>query len=586
MIDFLRAQECAIDELRKTNSILVLGDKEKKNLGYENETCIAIGTEFMDITGMVHSITFHLIFPRYFPLVMPKVLLPEKEYEKYNLLPHIEENMGICTFDTELTRTNPNDPAGIAKECLKKAKSIIENGLNGKNHKDYEEEFKSYWEKKYHVNDLVGYDLLCLSDLKLRQSEIKLLKLNKKNLVFQYVLHQNEDHSLRFLAYLESKNVSFEEFPIIYLGEIEISFAPPLHLRNRDVLTLVQKLGLEKQLEFKRFINGPSNLKIVVATIFTLGQPRIIAWKHSKLETSKINGFRKDSLSKYMVLSTFQSNDLVRRISPVNFSPKQKELRSAGINEPIKSYTFLVSGIGSIGSNLIHFLNSFNEVEFKLIDFDFLSLENIGRHFLGYSYVHLNKSIAMRNFLVDKNPFQKVEVKTTSIIDVYFEDKDFLNSSDYLFLTTGNTNTEEFIADAIESEQVNKPLFLIWVEPFLSGGHCLFLYPGSNSYKSYFTEDGLFKFNVVDNYEYINNNPILSVKEAGCQTTFTPYSQSSVTLFLANIFPEIRKIIVNDIKESQVFSWKGNQEYLCKNKIRINKIYDKVSDNKILIHNV
>ena len=127
---------------------------------------------------------------------------------------------------------------------------------------------------------------------------------------------------------------------------------------------------------------------------------------------------------------------------------------------------------------------------------------------------------------------------------------------------------------------------MIWVEPFLSGGHCLFLYPGSNSYKSYFTEDGLFKFNVVDNYEYINNNPILSVKEAGCQTTFTPYSQSSVTLFLANIFPEIRKIIVNDIKESQVFSWKGNQEYLCKNKIRINKIYDKVSDNKILIHNV
>lgn len=586
MIDFLKAQECAIDELRKTNSIMVLGDMEKKKLGYEDEICIAVGTEFMDKTGMVESITFHLTFPRYFPLVMPKVILPVNEYEKYNLLPHIEQNMGICTFDTELTRTNPNDPAGIAKECLKRAKSIIENGLNGKNDKDFEEEFKNYWEKEYHVKDKVDLDLLCLSETQLINSDLKLFKLSKKNLIFSYVLHQNEDYSLRFLSYLESKNINFEELNVFYLGEIEISFAPPLQIRNRDVNQLVKKIGLEKQLDFKRFINGPSELKIVIAKIIALGKPRLIAWKHGKLDTSKINGFRKDILSKYQVLTTFQSNDLVRRISPVNFSPNQKELRTAGIKEQIKSYIFLVAGIGSIGSNLIHFLNSFNEVEFKFIDFDFLSLENIGRHFLGYSYVHLYKSIGMRNFLLDKNPFQKIEVKTSSIIDVYLEDKDFVTNSDYLFLTTGNTNIEKFLADIMESEKVNKPLFLIWVEPFLSGGHCLFLYPGSNSYKSYFTDDGLFKFNVVDNNEYINNNPILSVKEAGCQTTFTPYSQSSVTLFLATIFPEIKKIIVNDLKQSQAFSWKGNLEYLGKNKIAINMIYHKVSDNKILIHNV
>jgi hypothetical protein len=586
MIDFTKATQCAIDELCRTNRVLVLEELEKKRLGYDDVTCIAVQTEYMDTNGLAQSITFHLKFPKYFPLVMPKVVLPDYEYQKFNLLPHIEENMSICTFDNELTRTNPKDPVGIAKECLKSAKSIIENGLNGKNDKDYEEEFKSYWEKEYHVKDKVGFDLLSLSDAPFISTNLKLLKLNQKTLIFKYILHENEDHSLRFLSYLETKNISFEECSVFYLGEIEISFNPPLHISNRDVYQLVQNLGLEVQRDFKRFINGPSEVKIVIASIVTLGKSRLIAWKHGKLDTSKIKGFRKISLSKYQVLSTFQSSDLVRRISPVNFSPNQKELRTAGIKGQNKSYIFLVAGIGSIGSNLIHFLNSINEVEFKFIDFDFLSLENIGRHLLGYSYVHINKAIGMRNFLVDKNPFQKIEVKTTSIIDVFLEDKDFVSSSDYLFLTTGNTNVEEYMAELLETEKVNKPMFLIWVEPYLSGGHCLFLYPGSNSYKSYFTDDGLFKFNIIDNNEYISNNPILSIKEAGCQTTFTPYSQSSVTLFLAAIFPEINEIIVSDLKKSQAFSWKGNLEYLGQNNIAINKIYNKVSDNKILMHNV
>ena len=82
-------------------------------------------------------------------------------------------------------------------------------------------------------------------------------------------------------------------------------------------------------------------------------------------------------------------------------------------------------------------------------------------------------------------------------------------------------------------------------------------------------EEGYFKFNIVDVVEYRNGNENLFMKEAGCQTSYTPYPISNVILFLSQLFPIINDIITNRLKESNSYTWFGSREVLLGKNVKI-----------------
>lgn len=303
---------------------------------------------------------------------------------------------------------------------------------------------------------------------------------------------------------------------------------------------------------------------------------------HGQLNINR-NGFRPNTLKPFQVFSTFQSHEYVDRISTETFTPERLENRSSGYNTPKHEKSFLIAGVGSIGSNLVYFLNSMDSPQFKIIDKDKLQIENIKRHLLGFEHVGKFKTEAIKDYILNKNPLQKVCTRRDSIIDIVLNEEDFLNSSDYIFVSIGKNNIDDWLCTALSDGLILKPMFIIWVEPYLCGGHCIYLHPSDSDHQKFY-ENELFKFNVIDSEEYINTSHKFSLKEAGCQTSFIPYSGSNVVSFLSAVFPVIKSVIDNQLTKSSSFTWLGNIDILNDKQIKISKYYKNKKNGTLIKH--
>jgi hypothetical protein len=95
--------------------------------------------------------------------------------------------------------------------------------------------------------------------------------------------------------------------------------------------------------------------------------------------------------------------------------------------------------------------------------------------------------------------------------------------------------------EALLQGRLTKPLFVVWVEPFLIGGHCLFIHPSNGvNYRALFTES-LYNYNVIAPEEYRDKNRQLLFKEAGCQSSYVPYGQQSINL----LYPALPRFYFN-----------------------------------------
>jgi hypothetical protein len=561
MIDFDKSRLEAINELRKVEDVRILSADEVEILGYRDDlTYIHVNTNILGPNNKGMEINFYVEFPASFPLVIPRIFIPLVGIGPYEFLPHIDKKGLVCTFDPDTTRTDPNNPKGILLECISKAKSIIESGLSGKNFSDYQDEFLAYWAIEYQ-NDNVSRNILCLFDLEPEERNLKFLKLDKPLGVFKYIVHIGDADAANFLKYLEFKGIKYEEQPICYVGNIKIDFTPPLSLQNKTIKRIVQGLDLVTQSRFKSFINSKKKSKFIAANISAGGGSHFVGWFHDEIVVKvKNKGWRKGQASAYDLLSGSNSNDFVKRELPLVYSPGQKMMRADGFKQDYKDRKkFLVAGLGSVGSNLTYHLNSFTDAELRLVDNDLLSINNMNRHFLGFSYLNLPKAKAMRDFLWHKNPFQVITVRNESIIRVYLDSPEFVNEVNFIFMVTGNHNVDDYIASQIEFGNIKVPMFIIWVEPYLAGGHCVYLPPGGTAYSNLYN-DNLYIHNVIDPSIYKAAHPALNLKEAGCQTSYMPYSQSDVNLFLSALFPNILATINNPAIKTICWTWVGDIE--------------------------
>ncbi|MVT42861.1 hypothetical protein GO495_19860 [Chitinophaga oryziterrae] len=587
MMDFENAKAIVLQELGQIETIYELSTEEKEQLKYNvHSTYLSVDTEFLGKEGVVQSITFHIHLPMSFPMVMPKISLPVVELEKYRSFPHIDEKGGICLFDDDTTRTNPENPVGILLSCLRRAKEIIEQGLAKTNYNDYKEEFLVYWLYRYNGEPDLDMAVLQLFSGDPDPAKVNMIKLDEPLHLFSYVVHQNDENATTFLNYLGFRKLSYKDQPICHLGPVSWNYVPPFNLRNKDVKQIVSRLPKEVVNRFKNFINSGKTPKFLTASVLLNGRYHLIGWRHADFKVvGKRKGFRNGKITNYELLSSLQANDPVVRTSPQEYSPDQKQLRSIGkIFDAKGNKKFLVAGLGSIGSNLIYFLNTYNDPEFRLVDPDDLSLDNINRHLLGFIYSARGKAVGVKSYLIHKNPFQKVEYRKESVLDVMRNAPEFVNNADYIFIAIGKTNIEQYLGSLVESGKITKPMFILWVEPYLSAGHAVYLHPGSRPFRSYFEDYELFKYNVVHRDAYLSNHPLLHLKQAGCQTTYVPYGMVDITLFLSGIFPYINKIISHGRKDSCALSWVGDLDQLRALNIPLSDFATSVNERTITIH--
>ena len=565
MISFEESKLIALEAVKKTERVKILTKSELIQNGFKpTETVWEVETEIL-VGEIEIDIVLHFVVDSQFPLEIPKIYLSRECYDNLKFIPHIDSNKLVCTFDSEFAVTNPNDPAGVAIECISRAKSIIVDGLSGINLNDFEDEFIAYWECKYSDSDHVNENVISLIDSILDDDEIKLINLNSEFYGFKYILHKNDTIAKKFISYLDEVGVKYIEENVYFIKDPELLKTPPFQFTNNDIVK--QFIGTPDSSdykEFKKFINSNSKIKLVLFKKSINDRNYILGWLHKPLHTN-MKGFRQGYFKPFDALLKTQSSDLVERISPEIYTPKRLSLRSSG-KEIDDRLVFSLAGLGSIGSNIMFFLNSFPNSGFRLIDKDYLKIENTSRHFLGFNYNKYYKTEALKDYYLKKNPLQDIQTRVNSVIEIATKEAEFINTANYLIVSIGRRNVETWIGDGIKEGKILIPTFFLWVEPYLCAGHCLYIPISNPNYQEYF-EDGLFKFNVISNIEYSTSSK-LSLRESGCQTTYTPYSYNNLMIYISNIYLKMYETIIDNRKSSCSFTWIGDLSIINEMNIR------------------
>ena len=493
--------------------------------------------------------------------------MSKESFDEINPIPHVDKNRFICTFHTDSLFLDTNNPLGIVRESLQRAKDIIKDGLNGTNHNDFKEELSAYWTDS-NESDIIQY-LSLISDFPEETALLKICRLNPAYNFIQYLVYKDKNDSdiKRVLDFLAAKGYKGLESDVLFLSGYKINLQPPFPKNNEDILNSINSSLLSA---FKNYIDSKAYEKHVFFLAETSTKPILLGWKHKMLNTKR-NGFRPDILTPFAILSKYQKQDKIERISVNEYSNNRIENRTSGIIR--EKHTFLVAGLGSIGSNLIYFLNGLNYPNFKLIDNDSLKIENIGRHLLGMNNINSFKTEALKAYIKNIRPDQDISIKTSKLEAITINNLDYFNDCSYAFIAIGNQNIENFLLKKQNDGEIKVPMFFLWVEPYAIGGHCLFLHPDDRVTIDDLYKEHLYRFNIIDSSEYINGNPVLSKQEAGCQTSYTPYSGNDVILFLSTIYKWMNDIIRKNTKCSIAAQWTGNLDFSKELGLMINKPY-------------
>ncbi len=261
-----------------------------------------------------------------FPLSLPYIYLAEEDVAKLGFLPNIDTNGLICTFDRITSIPNPKEPEQLVEVCVRKAKSIIEDGLSSDDLEKYDREFLAYWESKYPDETDVDTQVLSLI------SEAG----NLPNWVVYVLLRQPIGRIHAFLysdplqfqviaSYLGRQNIAYREIPTFYLGQLK-DLCPPFCLRNGDVVDITESMGLSN--EFRDYLKSEPPLPVVTFSRIVDGRNLILGWHHDPVELrSRRRGKKIVKIPKALsprqyprLLASQNRSRLVRRFSPQVFT--------------------------------------------------------------------------------------------------------------------------------------------------------------------------------------------------------------------------------------------------------------------------
>lgn len=561
MVDFENSILEAFETLKEIENVSTLNSDQQKEYGLELYKVIwKVDTEVRNLNGSFLSVSLLVCLLNDFPLSFPRIYLSKKDHDELKFIPHVDSTGFICCFNSEVSRTDPKQPKNIIKLCLARAKKIIEEGIRKANNKDFENEFIAYWERAFSKKDNINNDTLCLIDPQQITNNIYILELKTRINKYNYVIHCNDAHSQNFKIYLKDIGIEYTEAPAYYCSANSFNYTPPFDLTNAQTLTIINNSNNHSSIAFKKFINTKDFPKFVLCSLTIEKSSAFIGWMYKNPNKNR-NGFRPNSVDNFTATFSLDSGERVVRKKIDILTKSRLTKRTVGETHPT-TQTFLLAGLGSIGSNLTYFLNNLNKPNFRLVDYDTLEIENIERHLLGFNYIGMEKVDAVKTYLQSSNPLSEILVKKDSIVNTLTQTPSFVNDADYIFCSTGKTNIENWIGEKLTNGAIKKPVFFLWVEPHLAGGHCLFLPPNTKPYTSYFSDTLLSKYNVISSQYYNCPNNGLTLRESGCQTTYIPYSANNLIAFLSSIYPKIADIIESKSQVPKYFVWIGNLNYL------------------------
>lgn len=529
---------------------------------------------------LVEEIKIYIAFKNSFPSTLPKIYFDQNDFNKLGYIPHITyASCNICVSD-EFVIVDENRPVEIILFQYNKAKLTLIEGLKGINDKDFENEFLAYWEIPHDKSDKVDLEkyYTIIEDEPENYDDLSLIYYRPKNKVkddYKAIIYsKKETHISSYKEYFKKNSFDTVENSCFYVGEIEGFQKPPFSKTCGESLSFIPE-NLKNN--FRKYVNTANPFRLVVFKKIVKGKNCYLGWRYPNFKT-KMNGFRENRIPFYNAAfnkSLPHNKKSIHRFSTSELNLRRLQNRTASTRIKIPKYQFLFAGLGSVGSFLIQQMNNINFPSFTLVDNDNLSEENIGRHLLGFSNIGVNKAVAIQDFLCAKLPSQKTTSFPKPVVELFEDNKEVFNSQDYIFICIGKQNVEKWFIEKLRNKELTKPIFIIWVEPYLLGGHCLFLHPSNDiNIEDLFYDVFKFRHSIINPEEFEKKRELFTLKEKGCQATYSPYSSAHLSLFISSIYSKIFQIIEQKKIDNMIISWCGDFDIAQRLNIDLNVSID------------
>lgn len=511
------------------------------------------------ILGKAEDIEAYILFPNDFPYSMPYMIIQD---ERFRYLPHISiQSRKLCLYEDGEVYDAENIE-GLIRESISKTRRWVEYYYGRDNSLEYAKEIKNYWNERYEEETSIDDSWILFGDIPVETCEMFGKSYANKNLkngkahVINVVASRDDNEALKYIKC----QYKVYEVPVLYLVSLKIPDTPPFYMTGQEIINRISDDNDKRIL--KKILNryGKVNVLFSIGLDYALGGVYIHGLKVTK------NGFRKGTLTPFKVLTSFENkNKKFERLYVSIYSSHRIAERTAG--EMMDEKHFLIAGLGSIGSNLCYYLNGYNNVTFSLTDRDWLTVDNIGRHLLGFEYINQHKSYAVAHYLQQYRPDRGVEVLSKNLQQLKVDE---INRSSAVFVCTGDVMSEKWLLMKMTEGSITRPAFILWLEPYGISGIMIYVNPEDiESVKRLIEKanDCFNEFCLISKEEYVNGEK-LTQRDVGCNGSYALYSANDVTMFLSAMFPIIDKLLEQPT-ESKCYRWVGNIKIAIEKSIRL-----------------
>lgn len=483
---------------------------------------------------------------RGFPSSLPIILM--RPWDRFGIIPHVETDGYICVAQDEGLILDPNRLLDILKEAFEKAVKQIEDGIEGKNHYDFVEEFQPYWNRQK--------DCKKIASLINPTCHVKLIQAFVDDSGYKFVCDKEADLTDYYSGH-PAKHLSQRNALYIPLSAGSIIIPP--HPNKGWTPEEATKIILENiDEETARLLPRKARKLTKNEELVVLFLP-----KADSLNGTPFGVLYKGVGDKHPLAG----GQIPRNLLPVIISRYDRSyvMPRGGGQLALQDKRVAVIGCGSIGSHLSIELTRAGIRNLTIVDHDQLEIENTFRHALGKSFLDKNKADAMKEYIESTLPYMNVVAISERIEDAISYGSFNPSAFDLVISALGMPSIELYLNRlVIENSEKFPPFIFTWLEAFGLGEHvqvtnnrisgqpvkgcleCLYTHAPDDE-ENHFSCRASF---AQPNQEFGRNI-------SGCSGLFTPYGSLSAVLAAALAIQVALDLLSGQEKGNPLLSHKG-----------------------------
>lgn len=386
--------------------------------------------------------------------------------------PHLEERGLLCTAPEEDPHS-PEDPVRYVVRAVERAQTLVNDSLDGRGYKQFEDEFVSYWNHWAKSEKLVRS--LCRPDGPSRWVSAWYGK--------EFTAIAEDDDKLRawlngyFGAEVTNENFSPLRMPYIWLEKVprpaeypeNVSGLLSLVKTDAQSRSLVEDLLLDQGAKNKSVLFGCRTRGGVGLGAVCIAKPQRHRGGGDPLTKGGFRGTppKQILLARYAAVPVIGAN--VVRCDPAWVHGRDHN-PDIGL---LMSKSVVILGVGSVGSHVATLLAKSGVGKITLVDPQPLESENISRHELGVNSVKAAKATQLAASLQQRFPHLMIKAEGKAWQEVARVNLEQLTSANLVISTMGNWCLESELNAFVLDLPSFPPVLYGWTEPHATAGHAV-----------------------------------------------------------------------------------------------------------------